>query len=144
MATKTNKKNDTTIEWPTTHFTIIELWDRLKAEATARGEQVIPCITLRFNINKALDKKELVTLGKVRPAIGRPRLVFARANPTDTLLTAARAAGVMVADDNPTLTTVTVAKVKTEKKSKTVIPVVSATDTQATPVIDPAASVTSR
>ena len=111
MSNKTNKtpkKNSVAIEWPTTHFTI----DDVQQQNTN-----IINITLRFRVNKAVENKELVTIGKVKPAIGRPRLVFAKANPSKELLEAAAAAGVLPIEDTTPKASVTVAEVKTTKAS---------------------------
>lgn len=103
---KTSKKNSVTIDWPTSHFTI---------EDVAGKYPDIVNITLRFRVKKAVENKEIVTIGKIKPAIGRPKLVFARANPSKELLEAAKAAGVI---SNDTLAAVPVAEVKAEKKFK--------------------------
>lgn len=97
---KTSKKNLTVIEWPTAAFTI--------ADVGAKYPDLIN-ITLRFRVKKALDAHDIVTIGKIKPAIGRPRLVFAKANPTKEVLEAATASGMLPFED----TTVTI---------KTVIP----------------------
>jgi hypothetical protein len=129
MANKTNKKNSVTVEWPKGHFTIEEVWQKVG------GEKAIPEITLRFRINKAVANKEIVQIGKVKPPIGRPKIVFARANPSKELLEAAKAAGVIFSDESKP-TTVTVAEVKTEKKSKTVVPVAPAQEKQPAPLVN--------
>ena len=124
MSNKTNttgKKNSVAIDWPTSHFTIEDVWQQIG------GEKVMPNITLRFRIKKALENKEIVPIGKYKPAIGRPRLVFARANPSKELLEAAKAAGVT---SNEALATVAVAEVKSEKKNtKSVVPATAGTST---------------
>ena len=81
------KKNQIAIEWPTnTHFTIKELCKKYPDFIE---------ITLRFRIKRALENKEIVVIGKVKPAIGRPQLVFTKANPTKETLEAATKAGVL-------------------------------------------------
>lgn len=106
--TKTNKKNVLTIDWPTSHFTIDDVQGKYPDVVN---------ITLRFRVKKAVESKEIVPIGKIKPAIGRPKLVFARANPTKELLEAAKAAGVI---SNESLATLPVAEMKTEKKAKPV------------------------
>lgn len=117
---KTPKKNSVVIEWPTTHFTIDDVE---KKYTTPSGEKLIINITLRFRVKRALENKEIVTIGKIKPAIGRPKLVFAKVNPSKELLEAAKAAGVLPLPE--TKTSVPVAEVKTEKKTKTASPVVT-------------------
>lgn len=83
----TTKRNTTPIVWPSgIHFTIEELH--------AKNSGFIN-ITLRFRVKRALENKEIVVIGKIKPAIGRPKLVFAMANPTKELLEAATKAGVL-------------------------------------------------
>lgn len=120
MSNKTNmsnKKNAVVIDWPTGHFTIDDIWTNIGGEAT------MPNITLRFRVKKALENKEIVNIGKIKPAIGRPKLVFARANPTKELLEAAKTAGVI---SNEALATLPIAEVKSDKKTKTVVPATAA------------------
>lgn len=115
---KTSKKNSVIIDWPTSHFTIDDVWQKIGAEST------MPNITLRFRVKKAVENKEIVAIGKIKPAIGRPKLVFARANPSKELLEAAKAAGVI---SNDVLAAVPVAEVKADKKTKSVVPATAAT-----------------
>ena len=118
---KTSKKNSVAIEWPTSHFTIEDVWQKIG------GEKMMPNITLRFRVKKAVENKEVVVIGKYKPAIGRPRLVFARANPSKELLEAAKAAGVTSTEQ---LATVAVAEVMSEKKTtKSVVPATASTST---------------
>jgi hypothetical protein len=112
MTTK-NKKSTVTIEWPTTHFTIEDVQTKYPDSVN---------ITLRFRVNKALESKEIVVIGKIKPSIGRPKKVFAKANPTKELIEAAKAAGVIAADT----TAVTVAEVTSDKK-KSVVPATATT-----------------
>jgi len=111
---KTSKKNSFIIEWPTSHFTIEDIQGKYPDAVN---------ITLRFRVKQAVENKDVMVIGKIKPAIGRPKLVFSRANPSKELLEAAKAAGVIAASD--TLTTVSVAEVTTDKKNKYVIPVTS-------------------
>lgn len=108
---KTSKKNVLTIDWPTSHFTIDDVQGKYPDVVN---------ITLRFRVKKAVESKEIVAIGKIKPAIGRPKLVFARANPSKEILEAAKAAGVI---SNESLATLPVAEMKTEKKAKPVMPV---------------------
>lgn len=137
MANKTNKKNNVTIKWPDGHFTIDDVWQKVG------GEKVMPNITLRFRVNKAEEAKEIVLIGKVKPAIGRPKKVYAKANPSKEVLDAAKAAGVISLDDTKPAA-ITVAEVKTEKKAKTVVPVAPTSETPATPVTDAVTSTVSQ
>lgn len=139
MANKTTKKT-VTIEWPKGHFTINDVWQKVG------GEKVMPNITLRFRVNQAEEKKEIVLIGKIKPSIGRPKKVFAKANPTKEILDAAKADGVIFGDDSKPVTSasVTVAEVKTEKKVKTVTPTVTSDVTAHAPVADTVSSAVSQ
>jgi hypothetical protein len=110
---KTTKKNNAAIEWPSnTHFTIDDL---------AKQYPNFINITLRFRVNRAIDNKEIVAIGKIKPAIGRPRLVFVKANPSAEILAAATAAGVLPIEEKTSTVTVaemtTTAPKKAEKKT---------------------------
>ena len=113
MTTK-NKKSTVTIEWPTSHFTIEDVQTKYPDSVN---------ITLRFRVNKALENKEIVLIGKIKPSIGLPKKVFAKANPTKELIEAAKAAGVISGDT----TTVTVAQVSSDKNTKSVVPATATT-----------------
>ena len=65
---KNNKteKNRINIEWPESHFTIDDIQVKYPDAVN---------ITLRFRVKKAEEAKEIVLIGKVKPAIGRPRKV---------------------------------------------------------------------
>jgi len=108
---KTNKKNALTIDWPTSHFTIDDVQGKYPDVVN---------ITLRFRVKKAVESKEIVSIGKIKPAIGRPKLVFARANPSKELIEAAKSAGVLFSDEPKAA--ITVAEVKSDNKIKTIIP----------------------
>lgn len=115
----TKKKNAVNIEWPSnSHFTV--------EDVQTKYPDVVN-ITLRFRVKKAVENKEIVQIGKIKPAIGRPRIVFAAANPSKELIEAAKAAGVLLNDEPKTA--ITVAEVKSEKKPKTPSPVVPASST---------------
>jgi hypothetical protein len=103
---KTTKKNNVAIEWPlNTHFTMNDLF--------VKYPKFVP-ITLRFRVKRGLENKDIVTIGKVKPAIGRPQLVFAVANPSKELLAAATSAGVLPLEEKKTA--VQVGDVKAQKK----------------------------
>jgi hypothetical protein len=97
---KTNKKSTVTIEWPTSHFTIDDVQGKYPE---------IVNITLRFRVKKAIENKEIVAIGRIKPAIGRPKLVFSRVNPSKEVLDMAKSAGVIFIPG---------AEMKTEKKNK--------------------------
>lgn len=118
---KTSKKTALTIDWPNSHFTIDDVQGKYPDVVN---------ITLRFRVKRAVENKEIVPIGKIKPAIGRPKLVFARANPTKEIIESAKAAGVLFVDD--TKASITVAEVKSEKKMKTVLPTDSTTPTVTT------------
>ena len=109
---KTTKKNNVAIEWPeNTHFTMNDLFKKYPNFVE---------ITLRFRVKRGLENKQIVTIGKIKPVIGRPQLVFATVNPSKELLAKATAAGVLPLEDKTT--SVQVAEVKTEKKNKVSTP----------------------
>jgi hypothetical protein len=131
MSNKTPKKNSVTVEWPTTHFTIGDVQSKYPS---------IINITLRFRVNKAVEANEIVVIGKIKPAIGRPKLVFAKANPSKELLEAATAAGVLPMTDKTVVkgaVGVTEVKSSTKTPAKSVIPA-TATSTPATSTVVPA------
>lgn len=108
MSNKTTKKNNVAIEWPSnTHFTISDLFKKYPDFVE---------ITLRFRVKRGLENKDIVTIGKVKPAIGRPQLVFAKANPSKELLATAFASGVLTLEDKKT--SVSVGDVKAPKVVK--------------------------
>lgn len=88
---KNNKteKNRINIEWPESHFTIDDIQVKYPDAVN---------ITLRFRVKKAEEAKEIVLIGKVKPAIGRPRKVYTKATPSEEVLAAAAAAGVISTD----------------------------------------------
>jgi len=88
---KNNKteKNRINIEWPESHFTIEDIQVKYPDAVN---------ITLRFRVKKAEEAKEIVLIGKVKPAIGRPRKVYTKATPSEEVLAAAAAAGVISTD----------------------------------------------
>jgi hypothetical protein len=96
MSNKTTKKNKAPLEWPSNvHFTMKDLFSKYPTPDYVE-------ITIRFRVKRGLEDKDIVTIGKIKPAIGRPLLVFARANPSKELLEAAKAAGVIPLDDRRT------------------------------------------
>jgi hypothetical protein len=106
--TKNNNKVRSNIEWPESHFTIEDVQSKYPDAVN---------ITLRFRVKKAEEAKEIVLIGKIKPAIGRPRKVYTRANPSKEVLENARNAGVISMES--VKTTVAVADVKTTKKPAT-------------------------
>lgn len=104
---KTNKKSTVTIEWPTSHFTIDDVQGKYPE---------IVNITLRFRVKKAIENKEIVAIGRIKPAIGRPKLVFSRVNPSKEVLDMAKSAGVIFKEEPKA--SIPVAEMKTEKKNK--------------------------
>lgn len=107
---KTSKKTARTIEWPTSHFTIDDIQSKYPDVVN---------ITLRFRVKKAMENKEIVTIGKIKPAIGRPKIVFASANPSSDILAAAKVAGVLFSDEPKSA--IAVAEVNSDKKVKAAI-----------------------
>jgi hypothetical protein len=102
MATK---RNNTLIDWPATgHFTIEDLQQKYPSMVN---------ITLRFRVKKALDANEITAIGKIKPAIGRPKLVFVKGLATKEAIETALKSGVLPLENKSVVST---ADVKTEKK----------------------------
>lgn len=110
MSKKSTPKVKAVIEWPTTHFTIEDM--------QAKYPDVIN-ITLRFRVKRAEEDGVIVLIGKVKPPIGRPRKVYAKANPSKELIEAAIKAGMISA-------TVKVAEVNVSPSSTETSPKVTA------------------
>jgi hypothetical protein len=64
-----NKNEELVIEWPKPTFTINQIQDNHKS---------VPNITLRYRLNKALKRGEIICIGKLKKHVGRPTLVFAK------------------------------------------------------------------
>ncbi len=113
MSKKTEKADKIVITWPENHFTINDV------------QKLVPNmvnITLRFRVKRAIELKVIKAIGKIKPAIGRPMLVFAK-NPVDeSVIAKARAAGVL-----PLETESTSAKVKVMDVVKATPPTDAAT-----------------
>ena len=111
-------KSKTPIVWPEGHFTI--------DEALANVRKMCPDfveITLRFRVKKATESKEIAVIGRLKPSIGRPKLVFAKAPVTEEVIKAAYAAGVLPPADE----TVKVQIVSVKQPEKAVVPTVPTT-----------------
>jgi len=121
MANKNNKKNTTNIEWPIdSHFTIDDVQSKYPDVVN---------ITLRFRVKKAVENKEIIVIGKIKPAIGRPKIVFSRANPTKELLEAAKAAGVISEETKAAIAVAEMkSEMKSEKKAKAMVPTVASSE----------------
>ena len=104
------------INWPVGHFTV---------EDAQRAHPSVVNITLRFRVNKSIENKELVEIGKTKAETGRPKKVYARANPTKQIIEAARAAGVIITDRK---LAVTVAKISPVASVPTVVPATASTN----------------
>lgn len=111
---KNNKteKNRINIEWPESHFTIDDIQVKYPDAVN---------ITLRFRVKKAEEAKEIVLIGKVKPAIGRPRKVYTKATPSEEVLAAAAAAGVISTDSLKATVAVGDVKASTSVKQTTVV-----------------------
>jgi hypothetical protein len=109
---KNNKteKNRINIEWPESHFTIDDIQVKYPDAVN---------ITLRFRVKKAEEAKEIVLIGKVKPAIGRPRKVYTKATPSEEVLAAAAAAGVISTDSLKATVAVGDVKASTSGKQAT-------------------------
>jgi hypothetical protein len=108
-------KSKTPIMWPEGHFTI--------DEALANVRKMCPDfveITLRFRVKKATESKEIAVIGRLKPSIGRPKLVFAKAPVTEEVIKSAYAAGVLPPADE----TVKVQIASVKPPEKVVVPTV--------------------
>ena len=111
---KNNKteKNRINIELPESHFTIDDIQVKYPDAVN---------ITLRFRVKKAEEAKEIVLIGKVKPAIGRPRKVYTKATPSEEVLAAAAAAGVISTDSLKATVAVGDVKASASVKQTTVV-----------------------
>lgn len=105
---KTDRKNKTnlTVTWPSndTYFGVSEL--------TNLNKDFI-AITLRVRLKNALDEGVVTQIGTVHGGKGRPKLAFAMSPVTESAITAARSAGVVLVDKYNTVNVLDV-KVETD------------------------------
>ena len=105
---KTDRKNKTnlTVNWPSndTYFGVSEL--------TNLNKDFI-AITLRVRLKNALDEGVVTQIGTVHGGKGRPKLAFAMSPVTESAITAARSAGVVLVDKYNTVNVLDV-KVETD------------------------------
>jgi len=117
---KTDRKNKTnlTVTWPSndTHFGVSEL--------TNLNKDFI-AITLRVRLKNALDEGVVTQIGTVHGGKGRPKLAFAMSPVTETAVTAARSAGVVLVDK---YNTVNVLDVKAEAETTEHVETATKTD----------------
>ena len=117
---KTDRKNKTnlTVTWPSndTYFGVSELAN-LNSDFIA--------ITLRVRLKNALDEGVVTQIGTVHGGKGRPKLAFAMIPVTETAVTAARAAGVVLVDK---YNTVNVLDVKAEAETTEHVETATKTD----------------
>ena len=117
---KTDRKNKTnlTVTWPSnnTYFGVSDL--------TALNSDFIS-ITLRVRLKNALDEGVVTQIGTVHGGKGRPKLAFAMSPVTETAVTAARAAGVVLVDK---YNTVNVLDVKAEAETTEQVETATKTD----------------
>ena len=117
---KTDRKNKTnlTVTWPSndTYFGVSELTN-LNSDFIA--------ITLRVRLKNALDEGVVTQIGTVHGGKGRPKLAFAMSPVTETAVTAARAAGVVLVDK---YNTVNVLDVKAEAETTEQVETATKTD----------------
>jgi hypothetical protein len=125
MANKKTRKNNAVVEWPeNTHFTIKDMFVKYPDFVK---------ITIRFRIKRGLENKEIVVIGKMKPEIGRPQLVFAKTNPSQEVLTEATKAGVLPIKDEQvkvSVADVVVPKsIESVQSSDAVVPIVETEST---------------
>jgi hypothetical protein len=117
---KTDRKNKTnlTVTWPSndTYFGVSEL-SNLNSDFIA--------ITLRVRLKNALDEGVVTQIGTVHGGKGRPKLAFAMSPVTETAVTVARAAGVVLVDK---YNTVNVLDVKAEAETTEHVETATKTD----------------
>ena len=117
---KTDRKNKTnlTVTWPSndTYFGVSEL-------ASLNSDFI--AITLRVRLKNALDEGVVTQIGTVHGGKGRPKLAFAMSPVTETAVTAARAAGVVLVDK---YNTVNVLDVKAEAETTEHVETATKTD----------------
>jgi len=117
---KTDRKNKTnlTVTWPSndTYFGVSEL-NNLNKDFIA--------ITLRVRLKNALDEGVVTQIGTVHGGKGRPKLAFAMSPVTETAVTAARSAGVVLVDK---YNTVNVLDVKAEAETTEHVETATKTD----------------
>ena len=101
---KTNRQNKTglSVNWPNSFYTmetseshpnITSLW--------SQNQHFAALITLRVRLTNAIESNQVVSLGTVKGAKGRPKLVFANAPVSQETIEAARVAGVVLNDNIP-------------------------------------------
>ncbi len=59
------------VSWPNTEFTAEEVYNSL--------ERKLSRVSVHAKINKAISEGLLVTVGKIKPRTGRPKMVYKRA-----------------------------------------------------------------
>jgi len=115
-------KSKTPIVWPEGHFTIDQVHSIYPDMVN---------ITLRFRVKKATENKEIAVIGRLKPAIGRPKLVFTKAPVNEDVVKAAYAAGVLPPVDE----TAKVQVVNVKPTKKAVVPTVPAEVPAAPPTV---------
>lgn len=119
MANKKTRKNNAVVEWPeNTHFTIKDMFVKYPDFVK---------VTIRFRVKRGLEKKEIVVIGKMKPDMGRPQLVFAKTNPSQELRDAATKAGVLPIKDKQVSFVVTDINVPKSEKANQPVGVVAST-----------------
>lgn len=106
----TSKKTKTQIVWPEGHFTINDV------QATV--PEMIN-ITLRFRIKRAVETKVIRPIGKIKPPIGRPMLVFAKNPVANEVIEKAMSSGVLPLENDTATTKVKVVDVKSTQTVST-------------------------
>lgn len=102
-----NKSKNINITWPTSgHFTLEDL--------QTQHPDIIN-ITLRFRVKKAIDESVLTVIGKIKPAIGRPRLVLTFGEPSKQTLETAKSSGVLLFQDEQSTVAVSVATINSDQ-----------------------------
>ena len=95
------KKNTLIINWPTSFFTIKDICDKHPNEKN---------ITIRFRINRAIERNEIVCIGKNKVVYGRPTIVFVPCPVSTAVIQSAVNSGVILNESFEGVT-VTVGKI---------------------------------
>jgi hypothetical protein len=105
---KTNRQNKTglTVNWPDGFYTMETCESHPNIPSLWDNNQHFILITLRVRLTNAIEEKQVVKLGTLKGAKGRPKLVFANAPVSQATVEAARNAGVIVDENIPNMVNV--------------------------------------
>lgn len=110
-----NKSKNINITWPTKGYFTLEDLQTLHPDTIN--------ITLRFRVKKAIENGVLFVIGKIKPAIGRPRLVLTFGEPSNQTLETAKSAGVSLVRDEQSTVAVSVVAIRSNQPELAEVPV---------------------